>query len=155
MYMDSYPGPLMLKFAIEQGLEGQGCDLRNYKGALSALNLLNPGCPAFMIFMKKSKFSCHLGAKVRCHGSPGALLENSHEVISGSAIWVKSSVGFGKASWQETEFYCYTGSRIWEILCTNTGRPVSCCTCHVMLFYHTEAWKLFLDLQLHCTLKDP
>ena len=56
MYMDSYPGPLMLKFAIEQGLKGWGCDLRKYKGALSALNLLNPGCLAIWFYEKVKIF---------------------------------------------------------------------------------------------------
>ena len=56
MHMVSYPGPLMLKFAIEQGLEGSGCDLRKYKGALSALNLLNPGCSAIWFLWKSQDF---------------------------------------------------------------------------------------------------
>ena len=56
MYKDSYPGPLVFKFAIEQGLEGRGCDLTKYKGALSALNLLNPGCLALWFLWESQDF---------------------------------------------------------------------------------------------------
>lgn len=73
MYMASYPAPVMLKFAKEQSLEGRGCDLRQYKGALSALNLLNPGCLALWFLWKSQDFLVTreqklgvMGHKVRC-----------------------------------------------------------------------------------------